>query len=145
MQRLLILILLALLHCASSFPTDCAATPVSADCFASRSTQEEERSEDFEIDKAQVEPVIVYDISGGFRMPDPAGFEREPSLQIFADGRVVAGRTSVEAGRGEWRIDDETLSELLHFVIDEQNLLDARTDEIRAAIDAVPDRLMIAD
>ena len=135
-----------LLAAAAAFPTmqtvihtGNSNVPPDADVF-----QEEEEHE-IELDPAQETPVIIYDLAGGFRMPDPVGFEREPALAIYTDGRVVAGRTSAESGRGEWQIDEAHVKSLLEFAINEQDFLSLSSDSINAALDAVPNRLRIAD
>lgn len=75
--------------------------------------------------------LILWDLSGGFRRPLPDDFEKLPTLQIFADGRVVSGANGPELENGEARLSEEELTDLMEFVVDECEFFETSQAELR--------------
>ncbi len=87
-------------------------------------------------------PVITLDIGGGFRAPIQ-DFQREPTLEIYADGRVVGGRNSPVMMIGEAKLSPPELQRLLDFIIEKHNFLETSPENIKQEL--VGYRSMLAD
>ena len=88
----------------------CLALPVSAQ--DKELTEEQLASIQLPMDPE--DPVFEYDSFGGMRMAVPEGFEATPDLQVYGDGKVVAG-TSRPNGRLGAKAVDCRCSELTIF------------------------------
>lgn len=79
--------------------------------------------------------LILWDLTGGLRAPLPDDFEPLPTLQIFADGRVISGSNSPEIENGEMKLDDEALLKLMRFVVDEQRYFETSQEDLRRQLE----------
>ena len=111
--------------------------------MAALATKAEGQSDEYNLPEDPKTPVIVFDRTGGFRMRPTV--EIEPVLQIFGDGRVVAGRTSDQTGHAEIKIDRDRIQSLLKQCIAEQKFMEITSEGIREAIEESGQRVMIAD
>ncbi len=75
-------------------------------------------------------PVITFDVTGGFRVPTPPGFQRQPTLQVFADGRIVCGTQSPERQSHEGRLTTAQLQELMEWLVREEKFLELSTEQV---------------
>jgi hypothetical protein len=88
-------------------------------------------------------PVLTLASSGGFRIRQPV--KPEPLVSIYADGRVVAGKTNPNVASSEWKMTPKQLKTLLDFCVKKNDLLSHTSAAIKAAIDGTGKRVMIAD
>jgi hypothetical protein len=79
--------------------------------------------------------VISMDLSGGFRTPSPPGFQRQPWLQVFGDGRIVCGSQVPNRAPNEGRLTDLEMQALVNWVVQEQGLLQLRPEQISQELD----------
>jgi len=79
--------------------------------------------------------VITMDLTGGFRSPTPPGFERQPWLQIFGDGRIVCGSQTPNRATHEGRLSEPELQKLVQWVVQEQKLLQIKAEQIAQELD----------
>ena len=90
-------------------------------------------------------PIIVYDTTGGYGVKDPEGFKPEPMLQIFPDGRVVAGRNNPKAARSQWKMPADDLQKLLQRIVRDREFFETSSDDIAQQIKATGKRVLLAD
>jgi hypothetical protein len=94
---------------------------------------------------AKDQPVIVLKYTGGFRAPDPVGFTPSPFLQVFADGRVVTGQNEPKQPIFEVKLDPAEVEKLADFMVNVHKFNELDSKKIAARIEAIPDRMRIAD
>ncbi len=92
--------------------------------------QDENVPTKFEYPADPLIPVITFDVTGGFRVPTPPGFQRQPTLQVFADGRIVCGTQSPERHSHEGRLTTAQLQELMEGLVRNEKFLEISTDQI---------------
>lgn len=118
-----------------AFLTAAFSTPAFNDLFA--------QSDEYILPKDKKTPVVVLEYTGGFRMRTDE--KPEPMLTIYPDGRVVAGKTSPQIKRVEWKMKGWDLQKLLKLCIKENGFMDSSTEKIKKAIADSGQRVMIAD
>jgi ubiquinone/menaquinone biosynthesis C-methylase UbiE len=106
-------------------------------------TNANSQSDDIELKDDKDNPVITLQYTGGFRRRPTE--EPETMISVFADGRVVAGRTNPRIKRVEMKIDNKVLQQLLQFCIKDNGFMEMTTESIKKEIEASGKRVMIAD
>ena len=81
-------------------------------------------------------PVLILDNVGGFRMKALPGHEPTPMLQIFSDGRVLAGSKSNLVKVVAGQMDLVELQKLLVFISDDSRFFDITSEMLKADIEA---------
>ncbi|MBL8889522.1 MAG: hypothetical protein JNL67_06055 [Planctomycetaceae bacterium] len=79
--------------------------------------------------------VITMDVSGGFRVPTPPGFERQPWLQVFGDGRIVCGSQVPNRPTNTGRLTPAELQQLTNWLVQEQQLLELTAEKISGELE----------
>lgn len=74
--------------------------------------------------------VITMDLTGGFRVPVPPDFKRQPWLQVFGDGRIVCGSQVPNLPSNEGRLTPAQLQELANWLVQEQKVLELTAEKI---------------
>ena len=92
---------------------------VVASAGASVATNQDVDKNDIEFAEKRESPVIIYDLSGGYRGRAPTK-NAKPRLQIWPSGKVVCGTSNPNAREIESEIDAKQLKELLQYIVKEQ-------------------------
>lgn len=74
--------------------------------------------------------VITMDVTGGFRAPTPSDFQRQPTLQVFGDGRIVCGTQSPNRQSHEGRLTPDQLQQLVEWLVREEKFLEISSAQI---------------
>jgi hypothetical protein len=75
-------------------------------------------------------PVITMDLTGGLRVPTPPGFQRQPWLQVFGDGRIVCGAQSPKVQSHSGHLTKEQMQGLVDWLVLDQKLLELSKKQI---------------
>ncbi len=81
-------------------------------------------------------PVLTMDVTGGYRMRSPDGFEETPMLQVFSDGRILTGRKSPLVKEVEGQLDLVELKSLLVYVADDCRFFDITSEMVTSDLTA---------
>ncbi len=98
-----------------------------------------------QINPERPEPVLEYSLTGGMPRPPIAGFEPEPMLRIWDDGRVIVGRTNPEQERCEMQWPAERVQQLIGFIVDDHQFFDADSKKIADEIKATGRPVLLMD
>lgn len=79
--------------------------------------------------------VITMDVTGGFRAPTPPNFKRQPTLQVFGNGRIVCGTQSPNRQSHEGRLTPEQLQQLVEWLVREEKFLEISSAQITQELD----------
>ncbi|MDP1560947.1 MAG: hypothetical protein Q8M16_06085 [Pirellulaceae bacterium] len=79
--------------------------------------------------------IITMDVTGGFRAPTPADFKRQPTLQVFGDGRIVCGTQSPNRQSHDGRLTPEQLQELVEWLVRAEKFLEISPAQIAQELD----------
>jgi hypothetical protein len=93
--------------------------------------------------KDPLTPVITFDLEGGFRVATPPGFQREPVLRVYADGRIVCGVQVPNGSSHSARLSDAQLAALLQLVIQDSQFLEITAEQVAAELEGY--RSLLAD
>jgi hypothetical protein len=88
-------------------------------------------------------PVITFDLDGGFRVAPPPGFQREPLLRVYADGRIVCGVQVPQGRAASARLSPPQLAALLQHVLKEGKFLEISPEQVARELEGY--RSLLAD
>lgn len=91
------------------------------------------------------DPVFEFDSFGGYRMATPADFEPTPSLQVFADGKIVTGGHNPTVKSYSRHLSEAELNQFLHFVVNRNGFYEIHTAELKDRMAGTGKELFIAD
>ena len=94
--------------------------------------------------ESETTAVFKMEFSGGFSGPLPKT-PREPFLQIFADGRVVAPPNLPDGEPNEFQMTPEQLQTFLKQVVNDNKFYELDTDKIKEDVAAAGPAAVIAD
>lgn len=98
--------------------------------LVAQNTEDAKKEIEIELPDDASTVVLTMDMSGGYRMKDPVGFEPSPLLQIFADGRVKTGVKLNTVKEVESQIDLVELKPLLVFIVDECHFFEISSESV---------------
>lgn len=101
--------------------------------------------EDFEMPTDETVALFSFDYSGGFRVRPPAGFVKQPQLQIYSNGRVLRSPSGPDLPSAEFTMTPEQLRAFLDSVVNKHKFYEITAEGIKEAIDATKKRILIAD
>lgn len=128
---------------ADSGQRDSAVTPSSAtkENALLLSNQDQNDRPAYQIPNDPDHLLLQWDMTGGFRAPLPPDFEKKPNLQIYADGRVIAGANSPDYEIGRAKLSAEQLKELFDFIVVQQKFFETSEADIRRKMEGYRSRL----
>lgn len=90
---------------------------------------------------------VVFEMAytGGFRAPNPPGFQPTPRLRVFADGRVVTGQNRPDQPVHEFRLTDRELHDWMNRIVNDFGFTGIVESDLRKAMEADPDRMLLMD
>jgi hypothetical protein len=91
------------------------------------------------------DPVFEYDSSGGLRKAVPQDFVPTPKLQIFADGKIVAGGHNLAIKTCSRVLSKAELNQFLHFVVNMCGFYDLNTKELKNNMADTGKELFVVD
>ena len=155
-QRFFVAILSSCVAAAMLAPAICCGSSKISDSASSSSTpipselsvNQDETPNDETEDPLPMDPeiaVITYQREGGFRARRPDDEKPEPLLQIFADGRVVAGKTRAGLKRTETEIPRKELKALVKFCLRDQDVAEMTSESLKEKMEATGKRNLLAD
>ncbi len=91
------------------------------------------------------DPVVEFDITGGFRMAQPNRFKPTPRLRIFKDGSIICGTNSPQFKEVRSKISIDELTALLEATVNQDKFFEMDSESVKTKIANAQNSIRVAD